>query len=140
LRHRAKGWTGSGTPRYHYQHDVYHQARDLGIVRAKHRVVESVRDTLEEQIIGQVIADGEAPFVVRSAVIGVLEELRIADDIVAFTDVQARTKSLDPTTIEVRFSYSPAFPVNYVDVNFSLDLTGGDVAMATTDNVDTSTF
>jgi hypothetical protein len=31
--------------------------------------------------------------------------------------------SLEPTTIQVKFSYRPAFPVNYIDVSFSLDLT-----------------
>jgi hypothetical protein len=114
--------------------------REISVVRAKHRVVESVRETIEEQIIGQVVADGEAPLVVRSAVIGVLEELRLQDDIVDYGDVQARTKSLDPTEIEVRFSYRPAFPVNYVSIGFSLDLTTGDLDLATTGNVDTSTF
>lgn len=113
--------------------------REISVVRAKHVVIESIRDTVETQIIGQVIADGDAPLVVRSAIIGVLEELRIANDIVQYSDVQARTASLDPTTIEVRFSYRPAFPVNYVNVVFALDLTTGNVT-DTTDQVDTSTF
>lgn len=113
--------------------------REISVVRAKHVVVESIQDTIETQIIGQVIADGDAPLVVRSAIISVLEELRIADDIVGYSDVQARTASLDPTTIEVRFSYRPAFPVNYVNVIFSLDLTTG-VVTDTTDQVDTSIF
>lgn len=113
--------------------------REISVVRAKHVVVESIQDTVETQIVGQVIADGDAPLVVRSAIISVLEELRLANDIVAYSDVQARTASLDPTEIDVRFSYRPAFPVNYVNVNFSLDLTTGDV-VDTTDQVDTSTF
>lgn len=113
--------------------------RELSVVRAKHRVIESIQDTLENQIIGQVIADGTAPFVVRSAVIGVLEQLRTEDDIVDYGDVQARTLTLDPTAIEVRFSYRPAFPVNYITVGFTLDLTSGDITPSTT-TVDTSTF
>lgn len=113
--------------------------REISIVRAKHRVIESLQDTIETQIIGEVIADGEAPFVVRSAVIGVLEELRLAQDIVDYSDVQARTKSLDPTEIEVRFSYRPAFPVNYVTIGFTLDLTAPDSTVINT-NLDTSTF
>lgn len=99
--------------------------REISVVRAKHVVVESLRDTIESQVIGQVIADGDAPLIVRSVVIGVLEELRLADDIVAYSDVQAATASVDPTVIEVRFSYRPAFPVNYVNIVFSLDLTTG---------------
>ena len=99
--------------------------REISVVRAKHVVIESLRDTLEIQVVGNVIADGEAPLIVRSVCIGVLEELRLASDIVAYSDVQAATASLDPTVIEVRFSYRPAFPVNYVNIVFSLDLNTG---------------
>lgn len=113
--------------------------REISVVRAKHVVAESVQETIETQIIGQVIADGDAPLIVRSAVISVLEELRNADDIVDYSDVQAVTSSLDPTEIDVRFSYRPAFPVNYVNVTFSLDLTTGTIEDET-EQVDTSTF
>jgi hypothetical protein len=102
--------------------------KELSVVRAKHRVIESVRDTLDTQIIGQVIADGESPIVVRSAVIGVLDQLRSERDIVTYGDVQSRLSSIDPTVVEVRFSYAPAFPVNYINVVFSLDLSGGLIA------------
>jgi hypothetical protein len=97
--------------------------RELSVVRAKHRVIESIRDTLDNQIIGNLIADENAPFVVSSAVSGVLAELLQMRDIVDYGAPVARLKSLEPTTIEVKFSYRPAFPVNYIDVSFSLDLT-----------------
>lgn len=106
--------------------------RELSIVRAKHRVIESVRDTLESQVIGQVVADGDAPLVVKTAVTNVLSELRQARDIVNFSDVQARVLTLDPTHVEVRFSYKPAFPINYVTVGFALDLTSGTLEETTT--------
>ena len=108
--------------------------KELSVVRAKHRVIESVRDTLDTQIVGQVIADGEAPIVVRSAVIGVLDQLRSERDIVTYGDVQSRVSSIDPTVVEVRFSYAPAFPVNYINVVFSLDLSGGTIATEETVN------
>jgi hypothetical protein len=102
--------------------------KELSVVRAKHRVIESVKQTLDTQIVGQVVADGEAPIVVRSAVIGVLDQLRSERDVVTYGDVQARVSSIDPTVVEVRFSYAPAFPVNYINVTFSLDLSGGTIA------------
>lgn len=105
--------------------------REISVVRAKQAVIESLQDTIETQIIGNVIADGDAPLIVRSTVIGVLEELRLADDIVAYNNVQASTSSLDPTIIEVRFSYRPAFPVNFVNIVFSLDLTTGTLTETT---------
>jgi hypothetical protein len=97
--------------------------RELSVVRAKHRLIESVRDTLDRQIIGNLIADENAPFVVSSAVSGVLAELLQMRDIVDYGPPSARMLSLEPTTIQVKFSYRPAFPVNYIDVSFSLDLT-----------------
>lgn len=96
--------------------------REIPVVRAKHRMIESVRDTLENQVIGRVIADGNAPGIVASAVEGVLSNLVAARDLVGYRDVQARTLSLDPTTVEVRFSYRPAFPLNYIKISFSLNL------------------
>lgn len=97
--------------------------RELSVVRAKHRLIESIRDTLDRQIIGNLIADENAPFVVSSAVSGVLAELLQQRDIVDYGPPSARIMSLEPTTIQVKFSYRPAFPVNYIDVSFSLDLT-----------------
>ena len=101
--------------------------REVSVVRAKHYMIESVRDTIERQIIGQVIADGNAPFVVRSTIIGVLEQLRQGRDLVDYSNVECRALTSDPTVIEARFSYRPAFPLNFVQIVFSVDLTTGDV-------------
>jgi hypothetical protein len=102
--------------------------REVSVVRSKHRVIESVRATLDNQIIGNLIADSNAPYVVAAAVTAVLAELLQSRDIVDYSPVQARLVSLEPTTIQVRFSYRPAFPVNYIDIQFSLDLTNADVS------------
>lgn len=101
--------------------------RELSVVRAKHRMIESIRQTIDTQIIGNVPADGNAPMTVKNAVIGVLEELRGRRELIDYTAVEARILTGDPTTVEVRFSYQPAFPLNYVNVTFSLDLNGGAV-------------
>lgn len=100
--------------------------RELSVVRAKHRMIESIRDTIDTQIIGTVPANGSAPMVVKNAVIGVLELLRQHRELVDYNGVQARTLTNDPTTVEVRFNYLPAFPLNYVNVIFSLDLSSGE--------------
>lgn len=100
------------------------QRRELPVVRAKHRMIESVRDTIDQQIIGKVIADSNAPSTVAAAVSGVLETLKTIGDLVDYSTPQARTLTLDPTTVEVRFSYKPAFPLNYVNIAFNIDLSG----------------
>lgn len=102
--------------------------REIPIVRAKHRMIESVRDTLESSVIGNTYGN-EAPAVVASTVQSVLEDLVEEGDIVGYSDIQARTLTLDPTTVEVRFSYRPAFPLNYIRISFSLDLSTGTVTV-----------
>lgn len=101
--------------------------RELSVVRAKHRMMASIKSTIDTQVIGTVPADGNAPLLVQTTVIGVLERLRANRDLVSYNSVVARTLTNDPTTVEVRFSYRPAFPLNYVNVVFSLDLTVGDI-------------
>jgi hypothetical protein len=106
--------------------------RELSVVRAKHRMIESVKDTIDRQIIGQIIADANAPQTVAATVSAVLEQLRLNRDLVDYSAVDARLLSLDPTTIQVRFSYRPSFPLNYVDIQFSLDLTQGQITTTDT--------
>lgn len=101
--------------------------RELSVVRAKHRMIESISDTIDQQIIGKIVADGNAVTTVETTVTGVLNGLRSNKDIVDYGNVSARLLALDPTTIEVKFTYRPSFPINYVNVSFSIDLTSGNV-------------
>lgn len=95
--------------------------RELSIVRAKHYMIESLYNTFEEQIIGQVYADEDAPVVVRSAVIATLERLKSLNIISRYRSVDARLLYGDPTVAEVRFDYQPMAPLNYVNIIFSLN-------------------
>lgn len=95
---------------------------EVSVVRAKGRMISSIQQTLESQIIGQTIADDLAGATVSSAVIGVLQLLKTAGEIVDFLDVQTRLVTTDPTQMDVRFSYRPSFPLNYINVGFSINL------------------
>lgn len=106
--------------------------RELSVVRAKFRMIESVRSTLDRNIVGQIIADGNAPGIVSSTVSAVLEQLRLAQDIVSYSAVDSRLLSLDPTIIQVRYSYRPSFPLNNVAVQFSIDFATGSVTASDT--------
>jgi hypothetical protein len=106
--------------------------RELSVVRAKHRMIESVRDTLDRQIVGHIIADGNASSTVSNTVSAVLEQLRLARDLVDYSPVEARLLSFDPTLIQVRYSYRPAFPLNNVAIEFSVDLSSGSITASDT--------
>ncbi|WP_028058422.1 hypothetical protein [Candidatus Solirubrobacter pratensis] len=98
------------------------QYQEVSVVRSQHRMVESLRTTVDTKIIGKIIADAQAPYTIKSTIIGVLEALRGDQTIVNYGNVQVRQLTAQPTTFEVRFSYLPAFPVNYVNIKFSIDL------------------
>jgi len=103
---------------------------ELSVVRAKHFMMATLKNTVDTQIIGKVYADGNAPLVVSTAISSALETLKNNGDIVDFSDVQARTLTNGPTTIDVRFNYRPAFPVNYINIGFSIDLTSGNSTLS----------
>lgn len=103
--------------------------QELSVVRAKFLMMESIMTTINNQIIGQIIADANSPLVVSSAIAGVLGVLQQTGALVSFSAITASLTSLNPTTITASFSYKPAFPLNFVDVTFSLDLTSATITV-----------
>lgn len=102
---------------------------ELSVVRAKYVMMESIQQTLDNQIIGKIIADANSPFTVRSAIASVLSILQQQGVIVGYSQVTAALTSTNPTVVTASFSYQPAFPLNYVDVTFAIDLTSNTVTV-----------
>lgn len=102
---------------------------ELSVVRTKAYMINSLRKTIDEQIIGKVVSDNNAPLVVASAISGVLTTMVSDGEIVNFSNLQAKFLTGNPTAIDVRFSYLPAFPINYVQIGFSVDLTTGTLTL-----------
>lgn len=101
--------------------------RELNVVRSKHFVIESVRDTIDTQLIGNIVADNRSAFTVQAVVTGVLEQM-VGDGVIvsyAPNAVLVRTVPNNPTALELQFSYVPAFPINNINVKFSLDTSSG---------------
>lgn len=103
--------------------------RELSAVRAKFFMIESVRRTIDSQLIGQIIADARAPFTVTATVQGVLELLKASGALVDYANVTAKALPNQPTAIEVRWSYALPYPLNYVDIVMSLDTATGAVTV-----------
>lgn len=96
---------------------------EISVVRAKFNMISSIKATLEDQIIGQIIADAHSPFIVRSAIAGVLSTLQSGGAILDYSAINCEISSINPTVINASFSYRPAFTLNYINIEFSLDLT-----------------
>lgn len=103
---------------------------ELSVVRAKFLMMQAIQSTIDNQIIGQIIADGNSPMIVSSAIAGVLSILQGAGSIVSYTAPLSNIINLNPTIIKSVFSYRPAFPVDYVKVSFNIDLTNNTVTGA----------
>lgn len=114
--------------------DSSSERRELSIVRSKFRMIDSVRTALEENVIGKVVVDDNATNFINQIVTGTLQALVKTGDVISFGNVQARIASFEPTLAEVRFSYKPAYPINYITVIFSLDLADGSLNVETATN------
>lgn len=106
---------------------------ELNAVRSKFYMINSLRRTVDTQVIGRVIADENAPLSIAGVVGAVLRILQDDGVIVQFDSIQAQFDSIDPTQIGVRFNYRPAFAVNYVNIRFSVDLSSGVTSLTTID-------
>ncbi len=107
--------------------------KESAVVRAKDALVTSISDGLVGSgLIGSPI-DSDTLLNVKSAVQGVLESAVATDTIFAYSELAARQTSNDPSVIEVKFAYRPAYPLNYVVVSFSIDMNSGVTPDANTD-------
>lgn len=111
--------------------------REISLVRAQEALYNLIQDTLVNAgIIGTVIT-AETPLMVKGIVSGALELAKNNNLIFGYTNLKVRQESPpsgDPTIIEVKFSYQPSFPLNYVLVSFSVDTTTGTVSNNTDDS------
>lgn len=103
--------------------------REISIVRARDAMLSSIFRTLDQaDLIGSAIVE-ETPARIQAIIQGVLESVVQKDLIVAYGQISVRQVSLDPTVIEVKFSYQPAYPLNYIQIVFSIDTNTGSVAL-----------
>jgi hypothetical protein len=103
--------------------------RELSAVRAKFFMIESVRKTIDVQIIGQIIADSRAPITVSAVIQNVLETLKSSGTLVAYANIVAQPLAGQPSAISVQWTYSLPYPLNYVDITMSLDTVTGSISV-----------
>jgi hypothetical protein len=95
---------------------------------AKDRMMQAMRDAFSSNIIGQPIT-ADTPYSVKSTAISSLERLKVNYYINDYMDVKVRQNSVDPTLMEVKFAYRPTYPLNYIYVQFSIDLDTGNITV-----------
>ena len=104
-------------------------SREISLVRARDNLINLIQDTVDGAgLIGSWI-DGDTPGQVKSIVAGALEVAVDADLIVQYNDLKARQLTSDPSVIEVKFQYIPAYPLNYIVISFSINTETGETTV-----------
>lgn len=103
-------------------------SQEISVVRSQFIMIESIQQTLDSEVVGQIIANANSPMVIETAINSILAILQSSNIIVGYTPATATLTSLNPTTVSATFSYQPAFPLNYINVTFSLNLTTGSIS------------
>jgi len=102
--------------------------REISVVTARDRLRDFIQETLDGGAIVGSAQTSETPNMVMAAVSSALEEARRQGLIFDYSDVQFRFPiPSNPTLIEVRFSYKPTLPLNYIHVQFSIDTSSGTI-------------
>jgi hypothetical protein len=108
--------------------------RELSIVRCQDELYSIVQSSLDQAaLIGTPITAG-TPLSVKGIITGALETALGSGTIQGYANVAVRQQSLpngDPTVIECLFTYQPTYPLNYITVKFTLDLSTGSITSST---------
>lgn len=99
---------------------------EASVIRAKHEMARRLKDTLNQAIVGQVLRFDEVSVIIGSLVSSILEQLVHEQAIQAYVNVTAATQPNNPTAVDVSFSYLPSFPINNINVQFTIDTNTGD--------------
>lgn len=102
--------------------------RELSVVRSKFVLIQSVINTFQNALP---IVSPTPALVLQTTIVGILDQLERQGIIVTYENVNTSVSNTDPTIGIVSFSYLPLFPLNYVQVSFSIDLTSGTTTVTT---------
>jgi hypothetical protein len=104
--------------------------REISLVRERDALVTLVADSLDAAgFVGQPITS-DVPNNIRGVISGVLNTAVTIGMIQGFSTPLVRQTSIDPSIIQVTFSYSPTYALNYIIVTFSVNVATGDTLLA----------
>ena len=108
--------------------------REISITRQQDAVIRSIMLSLDQaDLIGTPIME-ETPVRIKGVVQGVLESMVQADVIVGYSGLSVRQIEIDPTVIEVKYLYAPAYPNNYILITYGIDTSTGALTVTETNN------
>lgn len=115
--------------------------REISLVRAQDALYMLIDSNLDAAALIGTPITATTPLQIKSVVSGGLETAVSSGLIVDYNSLAVRQQqapSGDPTVIEVQFAYLPAWPLNYILVNFTVDTTTGTSNLAASNALGTS--
>lgn len=101
--------------------------RELSLVRAKDAMVFALKDSMDRSgLVGSAIQQ-DTVLSVKAMAASSLESSMQAGVFVSYTNLRVRQTGGDPSVIEIKFQYQPAYPLNYIVISFSLDISNGEI-------------
>ena len=94
--------------------------QEITVVQIKDYAVQNVRNGCDSYI-GTKLVTGTTKKI-EVSVGTILSQIIDADIIVRFANVSARRDQLEPRRVKVSFSILPVYPLNWVDITFTIDL------------------
>lgn len=99
--------------------------REFSLIRARDSKLRLIMSALDNaELVGAPIV-AETPSRIRGIVTNALETCLNSGVIVGYDGVAVDQIELDPTVIQVRYTYQPTFPANYILITFGVDITSG---------------
>ena len=101
------------------------EAREISITRAQDALIQAMQATLDNAgFIGNPIGL-HTLISIKGVATSVLETSKQNSIIYDYQIPQVQQSSVDPTVVNVRFSYIPEFPLDYIQVVFSINTQTG---------------
>ncbi len=105
---------------------------EISVVRARDTMVTLLQNGVDQSGLVGVAIDDTTPLNVKSVIAGLLEYAVSNGVFVSYADLGVRQASTDPSVIEVKFAYRPAYPLNYILISFSINVANGDTDLTAT--------
>jgi len=101
--------------------------REASITRAKDTLLRLVNQSLDRAgFVGEPLTLN-SPIHVRGIVEGALVQARQLGIIIEYSNLAVKRSTVDPTALDVKFAYDPAYPNNKINVSFSINTVTGTV-------------
>lgn len=115
--------------------------REISLVRAQDALYQLIDSNLDAAALIGTPITATTPLQIKSVVSGGMETAVSSGLIIDYNSLAVRQQAApsgDPTVIEVQFAYLPAWPLNYILVNFTVDTTTGTTNLSASNAIDNS--